>query len=75
MRKIEALPPTAYDQMTYYEKWISSITNGLVEAGVISPEELRSKMSRFSTEHISKENEANAGVYSWKKVRVLVSGL
>ena len=52
---IEALPPTAYDQMTYYERWISSITNGLVESGVISPEELRSKMSRFSTEHICEE--------------------
>ena len=53
---IEALPPTAYDQMTYYERWISSITNGLVEAGVITTEELRSKMSRVSTEHISKED-------------------
>ena len=55
IKGIEALPPTAYDHMTYYERWISSITNGLVEAGVISPEELRSKMSRFSTEHICKE--------------------
>ena len=46
---IEALPPDAYDKMTYYERWISSITNGLVEAGVISTEELRSRMSKVSS--------------------------
>ena len=52
---IEALPPDAYDKMTYYERWISSITNGLVEAGVISTEELRTKMSRVSSGHIIEE--------------------
>lgn len=48
MRKgIEGLPPGAYDSMTYYERWIASISNTLLESGVISAEELGAKMAEI----------------------------
>ena len=39
-RGIEGLGPGAYDQLSYYERWISSITNPLIEKGVITVDEL-----------------------------------
>ncbi len=39
-RGIEDLGPGAYDQLSYYERWISSITNLLIEKGVITVDEL-----------------------------------
>src|SRR5262252_11109017 len=29
-RNIEALPPDAYDKMSYYERWVTSIANTLL---------------------------------------------
>lgn len=43
-KNIETLPPDAYDRMTYYERWIASITQTLIQRGVISIEELSRKM-------------------------------
>jgi signal transduction histidine kinase len=43
-KNIEALPPQAYDQLSYYEKWISSLTQTLIQRGVISSAELGRKM-------------------------------
>jgi hypothetical protein len=42
---IEALPPDAYEKMTYYERWIASVTNTLLDAGVITAEELGARMA------------------------------
>ncbi len=39
-RNIEALGPQAYDTMSYYERWISSIANTLIQRGVITIDEL-----------------------------------
>ena len=36
----ERLAPTDYARLSYYEKWISALTNMLVEHGVITREEL-----------------------------------
>ena len=43
-RGIEELGPGAYDELNYYERWISSITNILIEKGVISIDELGRRM-------------------------------
>jgi hypothetical protein len=43
-RNIEALPPDAYDRMSYYERWISAITNTLLQRGVVTADELGRKM-------------------------------
>jgi exopolysaccharide biosynthesis predicted pyruvyltransferase EpsI len=48
---IEALPPEAYDNMTYYERWISSVTNTLLERGVFTADELGAKMEEVKARY------------------------
>ena len=43
-KNIEQLPPEAYDNLSYYEKWIASLTQTLIQRGVITTEELGRKM-------------------------------
>jgi len=47
-RNIEALPPEAYDEMSYYERWISAIANTLLQRGVITTDELGRKMAEVA---------------------------
>ncbi len=44
-RGIEDLGPEAYDSMTYYDRWISSIANILVEKGVVGRDELEARIA------------------------------
>ena len=44
-RVLEDMGPDAYETMTYYERWIASITQNMVEAGAITTEELGIKMA------------------------------
>lgn len=46
-RNIEELGPGAYDEMTYYQRWMASIGNNLLEKGVISVDELGRKMAEI----------------------------
>jgi len=43
-RHIEQLPPEAYDRMSYYERWIVSLTQAMIQRGVITTDELGRKM-------------------------------
>ena len=45
-KNIEALPPEAYDELSYYEKWIVSLTQCLIQRGVITTDELGRKMEQ-----------------------------
>ena len=47
-RNIEALPPDAYDKMTYYERWVTSIANTLLQRGVVTSDELGRKMAEIA---------------------------
>jgi hypothetical protein len=49
-RGIEELGPGAYDEMSYYERWIASITNNLIEKGVITVDELGRRMAQVAAE-------------------------
>ncbi len=42
-RGIEELPPELYDTLSYYERWIASLTNILVEKGVLDADELKAR--------------------------------
>ncbi|MGI9499438.1 MAG: hypothetical protein ACR2P3_05340 [Geminicoccaceae bacterium] len=44
-RNIEELGPGAYDEMSYYQRWMASIGNSLLEKGVIGVEELGRRMA------------------------------
>ena len=46
-KNIEALPPDAYDRMSYYERWVTSITQTMIQRGVITTEELGRKMAEI----------------------------
>jgi len=43
-KNIEALGPEAYDRMSYYERWIASITQTMIQRGVITTDDLARKM-------------------------------
>ncbi|MGA8048971.1 MAG: hypothetical protein WCA09_02210 [Burkholderiales bacterium] len=43
-KNIEALGPEAYDRMSYYERWVTSITQTMLQRGVVTTEELARKM-------------------------------
>jgi hypothetical protein len=45
-KNIEALAPDAYDRLAYYEKWITSLTQSLIQRGVITTAELARKMNQ-----------------------------
>ena len=47
-RGIEELGPGAYDEMSYYERWIASITGNLIEKGVITVDELGRRMAEVA---------------------------
>ena len=47
-KNIERLPPEAYEAMNYYDRWVSSITQTLIQRGVITTEELARKMAEVS---------------------------
>lgn len=44
-RVLEDMGPQAFEEMSYYERWISAINQNLIEAGVYSLEELGAKMA------------------------------
>ena len=47
-KNIEALPPEAYDKLSYYERWVTSITRSLTDRGVVSEQELKEKEAKGS---------------------------
>jgi hypothetical protein len=44
-KNIEAIGPDAYDRMTYYERWMHSIGQTLIQRGVITIDELGRRMA------------------------------
>lgn len=40
-RGIESIPEDEYFNLTYYERWLTSITTLMIEKGVIAPEDVR----------------------------------
>ena len=40
-RGIESIPEDEYLALSYYERWLRSVTTLMLEKGVVSPEELR----------------------------------
>jgi nitrile hydratase subunit beta len=43
-RSIESIPEAQYHQLSYYRRWIRSITDNLLRKGVITEAELRSAL-------------------------------
>lgn len=45
-RVLEDLGPAAFETMSYYERWIASVNQNLIEAGVYTLDELGEKMDK-----------------------------
>ena len=45
-RGIEVIPEAAYHRLTYYRRWIRSITDNLLRKGVITEAELAAALER-----------------------------
>ncbi len=43
-RSIEAIPEADYHRLSYYRRWIRSITDNLLRSGIISEAELRAAL-------------------------------
>jgi hypothetical protein len=50
-KNIEAIGPDAYERMTYYERWIHSITQTLIQRGVLTIDGLGRKMEEVERRH------------------------
>ena len=50
-RGVEEIGPGAYDELTYYERWITSIGNLLLEKGVLGVAELGEAMEAARRRH------------------------
>ena len=60
-RGIEDLGPGAYDELSYYERWIAAIANLLIEKGVISIDELGRRMAEVDARHEAERAKAGKG--------------
>ncbi|HEX2333797.1 MAG TPA: hypothetical protein VHI32_11560 [Burkholderiales bacterium] len=48
-KAIEALPPDAYDRMSYYERWTAALAHTMLQRGMITTEELARKMAEVQS--------------------------
>lgn len=51
-RGIEALGEAEYDRLTYYERWIASIANTLLQKGVFTADELGRKLAEVEAREV-----------------------
>ena len=54
-KNIEAIGPDAYDRMSYYERWITSIVQTMIQRGVVTTDELGRKMEEIRSRKMGSE--------------------
>jgi hypothetical protein len=61
-RGIESLGKDVYDRLSYYERWTASVTNLMIEKGVITADELGRKMAEVEARDRARfaEGKSNA---------------
>ena len=52
-RGIEEIGPEAYERLSYFERWITSISNILLEKGIVRPAELGAAIEAAHARHAS----------------------
>lgn len=43
-RALEDMGPEAFERLSYYERWVGALRRNLVETGVLTPQEIASRM-------------------------------
>lgn len=64
-RMIESYGEQDYDRTTYYEKWLRSIRNLLVEQEVLTAEEIDAKMAEVRARHEAAGRKVAKGAVPW----------
>jgi hypothetical protein len=59
-RGIEELGPGAYDELSYYQRWIASVGNNLLEKGVITVDELGRKLAEVEARWRAADRQGEA---------------
>jgi hypothetical protein len=52
-KNIESLPPADYDKMGYYERWVISLTQTMIQRGAITTDELARKLEQVQKRGLS----------------------
>jgi len=60
-KNIESIGPAAYDRMSYYERWVTSLTQTMLQRGHISTDELTRKMAEVEARGAVGKGEPNDG--------------
>ena len=47
-KNIESIAPAAYDRMNYYERWVTSLTQTMLQRGLITTDDLTRKMAEVA---------------------------
>ena len=47
-RVLEDMGPEAFETMSYYERWVQSVSQNMIEAGVVTQSELAQKMEQVA---------------------------
>ena len=50
-RGVEGIGPDAYDRLSYFERWITSISNVLLEKGLLTPAEIGVAIEAVQARH------------------------
>jgi hypothetical protein len=64
-RMIETYGEQEYDRTTYYEKWIRSVRNLLVEQEVLTRQEIEAKMAEVRARHEKGGRKASKDTVPW----------
>ena len=56
-KNIESIAPETYDRMNYYERWVTSLTQTMLQRGHITTDELTRKMAEVASR---KQDAGNA---------------
>jgi hypothetical protein len=64
-RMIETYGEQEYDRTTYYEKWIRSVRNLLVEQDVLTAEEIEARMAEVRAKHEKAGRKAAKETVPW----------
>jgi hypothetical protein len=59
-KNVESIPPEKYDRMSYYERWVTSITQTMLQRGLITTDDLTRKMEEVAQRTSPKEPDAGS---------------
>lgn len=60
-KNIESIGPAAYDRMSYYERWVASLTQTMLQRGYISTDDLTRKMAEVEARGATNKEKAGDG--------------